>query len=373
MARMVVLPSLSDVLFVDDAACAFNEEAQRHLLMRSPEPLPTREERLSYAALFPPPIAEALGKRRRGGDVLLTMDELNDIAPVLDDDDGEHNDDDEAPQPVVVATEVPPRRVEPTQRAFKPDVQRAVEEADVRWLEAHALNVRQQPYEVYAKSKFRTPVVSGGTVELSTLRLAVYRAFVANAREDRVEEALAVITTLVERCGLNPSVDAGSETLLEFVSSKADAYAVEHCAASDDLIHVRVLRTLLRAHGGYLAERAPLCEALARLVEDKREACVVELLEERGEHLTDADVFDVVTRIMLYGTRAMLRRALQALDDDDRVPPTLRHPRTKSTLLHFATKYAAALVEVVRPYSDATLTDRHGHTAAHYARAAHGV
>ena len=49
MARVVVLPSLSDVLLFqdDDAACAFNEETQRNLLMRSPEPLPTPEERLS--------------------------------------------------------------------------------------------------------------------------------------------------------------------------------------------------------------------------------------------------------------------------------------------------------------------------------------
>ena len=67
MARMVVRPSLAAVLFVDDAACAFNEEAQHQLLMRSPEPLPTAEERMSYAALFSPPVAEALGKRRRRG------------------------------------------------------------------------------------------------------------------------------------------------------------------------------------------------------------------------------------------------------------------------------------------------------------------
>ena len=401
MARVVVLPSLSDVLLFqdDDAACAFNEETQRNLLMRSPEPLPTPEERMSYAALFPPPIAEALGKRRRRApaqqsvvpDVLLTMDELNDIAPVLEEEEAEDGDeDDDAKEaPPRVSTEpharAPNKRTEPTtdsKRAYKDHVQRALEALDVPWLEAHALNVRQQPYEVYATSKFRTQVAGGSTVVLTTLRLAIYRAFLTNAQAEagaedaaRVEDALSVIQTLVTRCGLNPGADAGgAETLLEFVSSKADAYAFENPERAErhpdgtrvDLVHVRVLRTLLRARADYLTANAPLCDALARLVEDKREACVLELLAERGAHLTDADVFDVVTRIMLYGTRPMLRRALETLDDDDRVPPTLCHPKTRSTLLHFAAKRDGALEALVRPYSDPARVDRRGHTAAHY-------
>ena len=402
MARVVVLPSLSDVLLFqdDDAACAFNEETQRNLLMRSPEPLPTPEERMSYAALFPPPIAEALGKRKRRApappvvpDVLLTMDELNDIAPVLDeveDDDGDDDDDDRKEAPVRIKYEGDERALNnnkradqaDSKRAYKDQVQRALEALDVPWLEAHALNVRQQPYEVYATSKFRTQVAGGSTVVLTTLRLAIYRAFLTNAQAEagaedaaRVEDALSVIQTLVTRCGLNPGADAGgAETLLEFVSSKADAYAFENPERAErhpdgtrvDLVHVRVLRTLLRARADYLTANAPLCDALARLVEDKREACVLELLAERGAHLTDADVFDVVTRIMLYGTRPMLRRALETLDDDDRVPPTLCHPKTRSTLLHFAAKRDGALEALVRPYSDPALVDRRGHTAAHY-------
>ena len=352
---------------------------------------------MSYAALFPPPIAEALGKRRRHqhprGDVLLTMDELNDIAPVLDafarenNEDDDEDEDDEAPARVAT-DEPPPKRADNTQRAYKDDIQRALDTLDAPWLEAHALNVRQQPYEMYSTSKFRTPVASGGTVVFTALRLAVYRAFRANAEAEaagasgRVDDALSVIQTLVTRCGVNPGGGAqGGETLLEFVSSKADAYAFENYADAArhpdgtrvDVIHVRVLRALLRARPDYLAESAPVYDALARLVEDKREACVVELLSERGTHLPDADVFDVVTRIMLYGTRAMLRRALEALDDDGRVPPTLRHHKTGSTLLHFAAKRDGALEALVRPYSDASLKDRRGRTAAHYSAARAGL
>jgi hypothetical protein len=238
---------------------------------------------------------------------------------------------------------------------------------------------------VYVRSKFVVPATDRQpSLTLSTLRLAIYHVFVANARAEagggerqEVDDALAVLGTLLKRCGLNPDDDApcspDTSSLLEFVSVKADSYVFEDYRTAlrrddgqrVDVTHVRVLRALL-LKAPYLTERAALCDAVGRLVEDGREACVMELLTERGEHLKDADVFEVVTRIMLYGTHTMLRRALQALDDDDRVPATLCHPKTRSTLLHFAAKRDDALEALVRPYSDATLTDRKGNTAAHY-------
>jgi hypothetical protein len=354
MARYVVLPSLSDLMAEDDAACAFNEEAQHDLLLRPP---PTPEERMAYAALFPPPVAEALGKRRRQRDMLLTVDELNDIAPVFDEDElvivDEEEEDEDAPErlPRAGAPGSPKRQRLPPRRpnVLRADVQRAVEEADAAWLRAHALNVRQQPYEVYARSKFK----AGGMHGLSTLRLAIYHACTEKAP---AQAPLETLETLVTHCGLDPHEEEASETLVEFVSTRQ---------ASGER-HAGVLRALLKG-AKFLRERAPVREALARLVEGGREECVVELVRSRGEALEDEDVFDLVTRVMLFGTHGMLRRTLRALDADGRVPPTLCHPKTRSTLLHFAAKRCDVLMAAVAPYSDATRTDRRGRRAADHA------
>ena len=388
MARYVVLPSLADLLVTDDdAACAFNEEAQHDLLMRPPAPfLPTSEERMAYAALFPPPVAEALGKRkRRERDVLLTMDELNAIAPVLDDEDDdalvidEEDDEDEAPL-LSCAEEEPPKKkaalLPRRANVLKADVQRAVEASDAEWLRAHALNVRQQPYEVYARSKFSLPVASAEhraeLKGLTTLRLAIYRVSVARGDAEKVEAALETLETLVTRCGLDPHDDEPRETLLAFVSEKADAYAAEEYRVEAwTSASARVLRAMLKGPK-YLSEPEALREALWRLVETGREECVLEVVRARGERLADADVFELGTRLMLFGTHSMLQRTLQALDDADRLPPTLCHAKTRSTLLHFAAKRCDALEAIVRPFCDAECVDRRGRRAAHY-RAARRV
>jgi hypothetical protein len=402
MARYVVLPSITDVLRSphdgaeladedDDAACALNEEEQHGLLMRAPPPPPTAEERKSYAAFFPEAIAKALSTRKRRApeaDLLFTVDELNAIAPVFDAEaalsgDNEEDEEEEAPRRVV--TQLPPAKkhqsaVRP--RVIKELVQRAVETADVEYITQNSRTSRRGPYEVYARSKFPTQVASGEVQQLSTLRLAIYRVFLAGAQkeEDKVDAALEVLELLVTRCGVDPDADdaqhySGSESLLSFVSSTADTYAFADYSQAErrgatrvDVTHVRVLRTLLKAPttAEYLTERKAVVYAVKRLAQDHREACVVEVLEERGEYLTDRDVFKAVAHIMAFGTRPMLRCALQALDDDDRVPPTLRHPRHGYTLLHFAAREFPELEALVRPYSDASLVDHAGCTAAHY-------
>jgi len=369
MARYVVLPSITDVLRSphdgaelvdedDDAACALNEEEQHGLLMRAPE-----------------------------ADLLVTVDELNAIAPVFDAEaalSGDEEEDEEEEAPRRVETQRPPattrqRVVRP--RVIKDLVQRAVETADVEYITQNSRTSRGGPYEVYARSKFPTQVASGEVQQLSTLRLAIYRVFLAGAQkeEDKVDAALEVLELLVTRCGVDPDADdaqhySGSESLLGFVSSTADTYAFADYSQAErrgatrvDVTHVRVLRTLLKAPSAeYLTERKAVVYAVKRLAQDHLEACVLEVLEERGEYLTDRDVFKAVAHIMAFGTRPMLRCALQALDDDDRVPPTLRHPRHGYTLLHFAAREFPELEALVRPYSDASLVDHAGCTAAHY-------
>jgi len=397
MARYVVLPSITDVLRSphdgteladedDDAACALNEEEQHGLLMRAPPPPPTAEERKSYAAFFPEAIAKALSTRKRRApeaDLLFTVDELNAIAPVFDAEAALSGDDEEAQRRV--ETQLPPatkRQCVVRPRVIKELVQRAVETADVEYITQNSRTSRSGPYEVYARSKFPTQVASGEVQQLSTLRLAIYRVFLAGAQkeEDKVDAALEVLELLVTRCGVDPDADdaqhySGSESLLSFVSSTADTYAFADYSQAErrgatrvDVTHVRVLRTLLKAPttAEYLKERKAVVYAVKRLAQDHREACVLEVLEERGEYLTDRDVYRAVVHIMAFGTRRMLRCALQALDDDDRVPPTLRHPRHGYTLLHFAAREFPELEALVRPYSDASLVDHAGRTAAHY-------
>jgi hypothetical protein len=278
-----------------------------------------------------------------------------------DDDDSsssERSDADEAPMKwTQKVAEMKSKKARALASSTKPKVQKQhvekwIAASDHAAIRANALNSRKEPRSLFTTSKFKLSGLGG----LSPLRFAIVHVFRASKREhdDALEAALETVRALLVDCKVSPTDTEARHELLDLIASRA-AKAVPDSAPR---CGVKVLEVLLEAP--FLEESASVAEAAACFAASGEERMLKTLLTARGTRLTHAGLFETVTQTMTYGTGSMVLTTLQILKRWLR--PTTCHPKTGSTLLHFAAKRGEYVREVLR-LCDAKAEDKKGRTA----------
>ena len=273
-------------------------------------------------------------------------------------DSGDSSDDeDEAPtkwtQKVAAAKKKAPRKFLTTKpKVQKKNVGQWIAEGDAGAIRANALNSRGDPRSLWTSSRFKV----GGLGVVSPLRFAVVHAFRASKRDAAMEAALGALRALLGPCRVNPTDTEVRHELLELLATKAGVPDVSSKSGA------AVLAVLLEAP--FLEGGASVTEAVACFAANGQARMLETLLRARGDSLSQADVFETVTQTMMYGTAAMVTSTLAVLERRLK-KGTTRHPKTGSTLLHFAAK-RCEYVEEVLPYCDVAALDAKERTALYY-------
>ena len=275
-----------------------------------------------------------------------------------DDSSSERSDADEAPMKwTQKVAEMKSKKARALASSTKPKVQKQhvekwIAASDHAAIRANALNSRKEPRSLFTTSKFKLSGLGG----LSPLRFAIVHVFRASKREhdDALEAALETVRALLVDCKVSPTDTEARHELLDLIASRA-AKAVPDSAPR---CGVKVLEVLLEAP--FLEESASVAEAAACFAASGEERMLKTLLTARGTRLTHAGLFETVTQTMTYGTGSMVLNTLQILKRWLR--PTTCHPKTGSTLLHFAAKRGEYVREVL-PLCDAKAEDKKGRTA----------
>jgi hypothetical protein len=279
-----------------------------------------------------------------------------------DDDDSssisERSDADEAPMKwTQKVAEMKSKKARALASSTKPKVQKQhvekwIAASDHAAIRANALNSRKEPRSLFTTSKFKLSGLGG----LSPLRFAIVHVFRASKREHdaALEAALETVRALLVDCKVSPTDTEARHELLDLIASRA-AKAVPDSAPR---CGVKVLEVLLEAP--FLEESASVAEAAACFAASGEERMLKTLLTARGTRLTHAGLFETVTQTMTYGTGSMVLTTLQILKRWLR--PTTCHPKTGSTLLHFAAKRGEYVREVLQ-LCDAKAEDKKGRTA----------
>jgi hypothetical protein len=195
---------------------------------------------------------------------------------------------------------------------------------------------------------------------MTTLRLAMLYAF-RTSKSEKAEDAMETVRTLLRVCGVKPSETEEQEELLEFMTTKlpkAVPKAMKDCG-------LRVLSAILEEESAFVGGAASMMEAVAAFISSGNDKMLSKLLSARKDLLSHANVFEVITQAMVYGTDTMVLNSLIALSS--KIGRATRHHTTGSTLLHFAAKHdEGRFVTAMLKHCDAAQKDDKGSTAAHY-------
>jgi hypothetical protein len=241
---------------------------------------------------------------------------------------------------------------------LKSDVQEWVTDSNWRKIRDNSTNARNEARAVYTTSRFKLTGVPLGA--MTTLRLAMLYAFRAS-KSEKAEDAMETVRTLLRACGVKPSETEKQEELLEFMTTKlpkAVPNATKDC-------RVRVLSVILEEESAFVGGAASMMEAVATFISSGNDKMLSKLLCARKDLLSHADVFEVITQAMEYGTDTMVLNSLIALSG--KIGCETRHHTFGSTLLHFVAKrYEGRFVTAVLKHCDAAQKDNKGRTAAYY-------
>jgi hypothetical protein len=273
-------------------------------------------------------------------------------------DGSDRSDDDEAPTKwTQKVAETKSKKARALASSTKPKVRKQhiekwIATSDHQAIRANALNSRKEPRSLFTTSKFKLSGLGG----LSPLRFAIVHVFRASKREhdQALEAALETLRALLVDCKVSPTDTEARHELLDLIASKA-AKAVPDSAPR---CGVKVLEVLLEAP--FLEESASVAEAAACFAASGEERMLKTLLNARVHRLSQSGQFETVTQTMLYGTGSMVLNTLLILKRW--MSPTTCHPKTGSTLLHFAAKRGEYVREVL-PLCDAKAEDKKGRTA----------
>ena len=268
--------------------------------------------------------------------------------------------DDEAPKRWTAAAapkKAPGRKIVSTKAPVrKENVEKWIAESDHRALRANARNARGDPRSLYVTSKIKLGALKG----LSPLRFAICQVFRASKSGRPVEASLETLRALMTECGASAEYTEPREELLLLLASKAPtAYPDARCDG-------QVLEVMLATDRAFLGGSASVGEAAACFAANGRKGLLSALLRARGDVLSKADLFEVLTQTLVSGRREVVVSALR-LVGERALCTGATHPKTGSTLLHFAAKRDdGRFVEEVLPYCNAWALDHKGRAALYY-------
>jgi hypothetical protein len=242
----------------------------------------------------------------------------------------------------------------------KTDVHNWVTDSNWRKLREYSTNQRTgEAYKVYSVARFRLENDVMCVEDMTTLRLAMLYAF-SKSKSAQAADAMETVRTLMRVCGVKPS-SLESETqgeLLDFIAFRMPRVfpdATEDCGA-------RLMAMVLEEDDAFVGTDESAMDAIELLTPSGNDGMVSKLLIARRDLLSQASVFEAITRAMVHGTEPMVLSSLRILEA--KIGRTTHHA-SGSTLLHFAVKRdAGRYVETVIKYCDVMQKDNKGRTAA---------